>query len=243
MRSSYSYTWKIIKDNIPWKTTTLDRLRCFHSWLLQMNKGRQDKNNSNIVVFEYTYIDTMHSHSDGYKNLTSWTYNPSNQKVSHNVMWTEECINVDTLLKTLQWSPWKIIWNKRLQVQSYGMCDKHGANINVLRELFGKEKSSWEEQRPINSTTRTVWNISWNMFNQINKKPLHFHSWDVVLQNTQWVSGNEGYSVSKMWNVIAFYNGYIGRLIEDHIVSIFCRVYKCLFTSAQGCGTEEVYTL
>ena len=93
------------------------------------------------MVYERAYIDAIHSHINGYKTVTMWTYHLGMMKVMRLASMEVEKEDTESLALFL------ILFNETLsevlgqegyKFNPYGiMCNENGTNLNAIEQVFG----------------------------------------------------------------------------------------------------------
>ena len=103
----------------------------------------EDENNRNCLKEEPAYCDTMHSHVEGYKNITAWVKNPITRAVMCIV--TMEAKSEDTWTMTMFFNLLnemlqKVSGKKKYKFNPWRFyVDEGGANKNAIKKVFGRK--------------------------------------------------------------------------------------------------------
>ena len=106
-----------------------------------MDRNQQKEGELNVMVYERTYIDAMHSHINGYTIITMWTYHLGMKKVMRLASMEaekEDTESLATFLRLFNEALSKVLGQECFKFNPYGiMSNENSTNLNAIEQVFG----------------------------------------------------------------------------------------------------------
>ena len=103
---------------------------------IKMDRNQQKEGELSAMVNERAYIDALHSHVNGYKTITMWTYHLGMVKVMRITSMEAEKEDTESLalfLRLFSEALSKVLGQEAYKFNPYRiMCDENGANLNAI---------------------------------------------------------------------------------------------------------------